>query len=167
MLEKNKELKKDILRHSGDSKYFIDGARDLFCGVALHLVAGKPDISLPEIARHVLTGNAINWITLIRDGNCIEAQEFTNSYYGTSEKNVSGCYGELAKLLSDNGNCISPESLDAGFDLFIEIPQELIQALSPVTSLIVQNFMRAFEARPDKTSGKYLQPVLFLPDAPS
>ena len=162
--------------HGQDSKYFIDGARDLFTAISIYLISSNASITLPEIARNILTGNAIDWIEKIRDSDCIDAREYSDSYYGTNETNVSGCYneavkrirpfasGELAEILSDNGRCISTKTLDDGYDIYIEIPQHKIQVLAPVTTLIVQKFMTEFEKRKDRSSGTTNQPVLFLLD---
>ena len=162
--------------HGNDSKYFTDGARDLFCAIALYLIREKQGITLPDIARQILTGNVIDWINKIRDSDCTEAREYSDSYWGTNETNVSGCgnelakhirpfaSGELAELLSDDGHCITPETLDDGYDIYIEIPQDKIQVLAPITTLLVQNFMTAFMRRTDNSSGKMIRPVLFLLD---
>ena len=162
--------------HSNDSKYFTDGARDLFCAISLYLISENPGITLPDIARRIITGNVIDWINKIRESDCIEAKEYSDSYWGTNETNVSGCgnelakhirpfaSGELAELLSDNGRCITPETLDAGFDIYIEIPQDKIKVLAPITTLLVQNFMMAFMQRTDNSTKKRTQPVLFLLD---
>ena len=162
--------------HGNDSKYFTDGARDLFCAISLYLIREKQGITLPDIAREILIGNVIEWINKIRESGCIEAREYSDSYWGTNETNVSGCgnelakhirpfaSGELAELLSDNGKCITPETLDDGYDIYVEIPQDKIQVLSPITTLLVQNFMTAFMRRADNSSGERIRPVLFLLD---
>ena len=162
--------------HGNDSKYFTDGARDLFCAIALYLIREKQGITLPDIARQILTGNVIDWINKIRESDCTEAREYSDSYWGTNETNVSGCgnelakhirpfaSGELAELLSDDGHCITPETLDDGYDIYIKIPQDKIQVLAPITTLLVQNFMTAFMRRTDNSSRKMIRPVLFLLD---
>ena len=159
-----------------DGKYFTDGARDFFCGISLYLMREDIRITLPEISRHILQGNAFDWVIRIKESDCIEAQEFTNSYFGSNEKNVAGAYGgiaksvrpfatgELSNLLSDDGSCISPDDLMNGRDIYIIIPQDKIKLYAPITTILVQNFMTAFMKRTDNSSGEAIQPVLFLLD---
>lgn len=165
-----------LVQDEKDARYFVDGARDFFCGIALFLLAKNINTSLPDIAQAILQGNAIDWVLRIKDSDCSEAQEYTNSYFGSNEKNVSGAYGgiakamrpfaggDLAELLTDNGDCLSPTTLDDGYDIYIEIPQDKIKLYSPISTIMIQNFMTAFMRRPDKSSGVKRQPVLFLLD---
>lgn len=159
-----------------DGKYFTDGARDFFCGISLYLLNEYIYVSLPEISQAILTGNAFDWVIKIKHGNCIEAQEYTNSYFGSNEKNVAGAYGGIAKavrpftgemskiLKHSKNNEISIDTLQNGFDIYIEIPQDKISLFSPITTILIQNLMTDFMRRPDKSSGIKQQPILFLLD---
>ncbi len=162
---------------SGDnSKFFVDGGRDFGSGVSLYLLAQDINTSFMDIVNAILTSDPFTWITTIKDSDCYEAKIFTDGYFGGNERNISGQWkkicdavrpftnGDLAVLLDDDPNAITPETLDAGYDIYIEIPQDKIQMYSPVTTIIVQNFMTYFMGRPDSSSGVKIRPILFLLD---
>lgn len=159
-----------------DGKYFVEGGRDYFCGIALYMLDASSKTTLPDIARAIVTGNAFEWATKVAEGPCDIAKSYLASYIGTNEKNVAGAYGtivkairpfafgSLADLLDGSGDCITPGTLEAGFDVYIEIPQDKIKIYAPVTTLIVQQFMTAFMRRADRATGHELRPILFLLD---
>lgn len=159
-----------------NGKYFVEGGRDCFCGIALYMLAQDIKTTFPDIVRGILAHDAIHWITKIYESDCFLAQEYTNSYYGTNETNVSGAYGEMRKrvrtLCSDEllalmlpaEDNITPHTLDDGYDIYIELPQHKVGFFSPITTILVQRFMSSFMERQDKSSGERLQPVLFLLD---
>lgn len=165
-----------LVEDEPDGKYFTDGGRDFFCGIALYMLHDNPRISFPGIVHAILQGNAFNWVTDVIVGNCSEAKDYLASYMGNNEKNVAGCYntlvkavrpfsaGSLSSLLDGSGDCITPETLEDGYDVYIEIPQDRIKFYAPVTTIIVQNFMTAFMKRPDMSSYDGLRRILFLLD---
>ncbi len=156
--------------------YFSDGARDFFCGISLYMLAKTPDVTFPEIIQEILLGNGIDWVTRIYESTCREAQEYTNSFYGTNERNVAGAYQNLSKkirplssgtlnvLLDGHGDCITPQTLESGCDVYLVIPQDKISIYAPLTTIIIQTFMHSFMSRPDLSSGKQIRPILFLLD---
>ena len=159
-----------------DSKYFTDGARDYFCGIALHLLHEDNKTTFPQIVDAILSGNAINWVMTAIKGDCVESKEFLANKYGSNEKNLSGCYsclagfirpfssGALHTLLDGKGDCITPSSLEEG-DVYIEIPQDKIQLFAPITTIIIQNFMTAFMQRKDYgATGQKPRPIVILLD---
>ena len=159
-------------------KYFTDGARDFFCGIALFLLNTNIRISFLEVIKNILSGNAEDWLTIILNGNCKTAKEYLASYQGNNEKNLAGCYNSLAKNLrpltsghlgvllnaKNAEECITPEMLENGYDVYIEIPQDKIKLYAPITTVIIQTFMTAFMQRPDLSSGEIRRPILFLLD---
>lgn len=165
-----------ILVPDEKESYFSDGGRDFFCGIALYLLNKNPDTTFPEIVKAIILGNGIDWVTIIKESDCQEAQEYTNSFYGTNERNVSGAYQNLSKkirpmsngdldiLLSGKGDCITLETLEQGYDVYIEIPQDKIKTYAPLTTIIVQTFMTSFLTRDDLSTGKKNIPILFLLD---
>lgn len=156
--------------------YYIKTARAMFTGITNQLFSENSGITLTEISKEILHGNAIDWITRIHENGVESAKDYCDSFYGNNEKNITGAYGELAKavrpfatgalaeILTDDGHCISTKTLDEGYDIYIEIPQEKIKLLAPITTLVMQNFMHAFMSRNDVTSGKKENPVLMILD---
>ena len=159
-----------------DGKYFVDGGRDFFCGIALFLLDQEPETTLPDIATAIVTGNVFTWAKQIDASSCQAARAYVSAYIGTNEKNVAGAFGtivkalrpfsdgNLAKLLVPNDTCITPEMLDEGYDIYIEIPQDKMKYYTPITTVLVNDFMRFFMQRPDKSTGEILRPILFLLD---
>lgn len=98
------------------------------------------------------------------------------SYYGTNETNVSGCYntacvavrtfnaGELNTLLDRAENTLSPQDLEDGYDIYIELPQDKIKKYAKISSIMIQTFMTSFLRRPDSSSGEKARPIIFLLD---
>lgn len=159
-----------------DDNFFTSGARDFFCGIALSLLHNNINITFPEIINTIILGNAIGFCKSIAAGNCNEAKTYTNSMIGSNEKNVAGCFnacvkairpfisGNLGELLDGKGDCICPDLLENGYDVYIYIPQEKIKTYSPIVTVIVQNFMTAFMKREDNSSGRKLRPIIMLLD---
>lgn len=157
-------------------KYWYQTGRALFCGISFIVLDRNPRATLPEIARAITKGSSTEWIQIIRDSNCELAQLYTNTLYRSSETNLQGAYGSLAnvvrpfatgrmaRLLNDEGDVISPTDLDAGYDIYIEIPEKKVEAYSYITTIVVQQFMDAFRDRPDKSTNIRQQPVLFMLD---
>ena len=159
-----------------DGKYFLDGGRDYFCGVALYMLFNDIETTLPKVAKAIVEGNAFDWAKTVVGGPCNLAKSYLASYIGSNEKNVAGAYGVAAKavrpfaygalsvLLEPDLYMISPASLEKGFDVYIEIPQDKIKLYAPVTTIIVQQFLMAFMRRKDIATGEKLRPILFLLD---
>ena len=55
---------------------------------------------------------------------------------------------------------ITPQQLEQGYDIFLQIPEQKLQQWKTLTSLIVQQFLSHFEGRAERTS----IPILFLLD---
>lgn len=165
-----------ILEDDPKDKYFIPGGRDFFCGIALYLLHQDIHTSFPEIINSLLHGNAIQWVKQIVVSDCNEAKNYLASYYGTNETNVSGCYntacvaartftaGALNVLLDHAENTLSPQDLEDGYDIYIELPQDKIKKYAKISSIMIQTFMSSFLRRPDSSSGEKIRPIIFLLD---
>ena len=157
-------------------KYWYKTGRSILIGVALYVINQNADATLPDIAHAILQGNAVDWIKTIRESTCFDAKDYTDGLYGSNETNLAGAYGSLAEavrpfsfgsmaeLLRDHEDALSPSTLDEGYDIYIEIPQDKIKVYSPISTIMVQNFMTSFMRRPDKSAGVNRTPVLFMLD---
>ena len=148
----------------------------MFVGVALYLLTKNIHTSFAQIAHGILHKNAIEWITEIHESNCEVAKEYTDSYYGTTEKNVMSAYGEMRKriralyseelmkiLVEDEGG-ISPQNLEDGIDIYIRVAQEDLKFYEPLITLLVQRFMTSMMGRPDSSNNLTSPSILFLLD---
>lgn len=164
-----------IVPEDKENKYWHETARNLFVGISLYCLNENVRATLPEISQKILEGNAVDWVMTIKDGDCVEAQQYTNSMYGSSEKNISGAYAELAKnvrlfasenlaeLLNDDGDTLSPEVLEHE-DLYLILPQDKYPIYLSICSLMFADFITYFQHRSDITSGKTGKPILFCLD---
>ena len=92
------------------------------------------------------------------------------------EKNVSDAYDALTtalvhfsnpildQLLSKGSNCVSIETLEKGYDVYLQIAQEHLDAYAPLFTLLIQSFSTAFTKRPDSSTGAKNRPILMLMD---
>ncbi len=159
-----------------DGNYFSTRARKYLQGI-IHLMLFKdPNTTFPQIIHATLAGNCFDWVTMAMESECIEAKELLSPFYGNNEKNISGAYDNLCtaltpfsnpvldELLTDNGKCISIDMLNKGYDIYLQITQEHLDAYAPLFTLIVQSFSTAFTKRPDSSTGAKNRPILMLLD---
>lgn len=163
---------------SGDKdKYFHEGAISYFCGVSHYLLDQDPATQFSDVIEAIVLGklgNALEIVIKVITGDSAMAKSYLASFKGSNEKNVAGCYDAavralrplltLMPLLNSEGDCISIDTLNNGYDIYIEIPQDKIAVYSPVTSLIIQTFMQDFMRRPDRSQNQETHPILFLLD---
>ena len=157
--------------------YFLPGGRNLFCGITLFLLSKDRHIEFAEIIRQILAGNAVDWITRIKESDCEIAQSYTNGLFGQKIEDVSGCYshcteavknafaiGDMLNLFKHSKNCISPKDLEAGFDVYLRIPQDKISVYAPITSIITDVFMKYFMRKQDSGTGARPRPIIMILD---
>lgn len=144
-----------------NGKYFSDGARDFWSGIALFLLHDNINISFPDVIHEILYGSPIEWIKKVVAGNCEEAKQRLASKWGENEKNLSGCYSilsqnarkfysqELIFLLGNDPQYeyISTQTLEDGMDCYIQLDQASMANYSALLSMIVQNFLTGFLRR--------------------
>lgn len=166
---------------AGDnSTYFVEGGRNFFCGIALYKMDEFDkgiisDLTLHDIIDYTLENDVFTVAETIQESDCNIAGEYTNSYIGSSEKNVSGAYNHLSKnlralnngalrtIFDGKGNCVTPADLETG-DIYIDIPQDKFEVYAPAMAIIVSNFLLSFMRRPDVSSGSEVKPIMFLLD---
>ena len=166
-----------VQEDKGDGgKYFTEGARDYFTGVSLLMLHEDSGTSFMDVVDGILHGNAFDWVTRVCNSDCDEAKDYLASYYGSNEKNVAGCYnaiskslrpfktGALPQLLNNDGECVSVEMIDKGWDIYIELKIDRLPQYSSCVTLLLQQLMNALMTRPDSATGAKNRPVIFLLD---
>ncbi len=100
------------------------------------------------------------------------ARTYLSAFVGLDDKPLSSIYTELSRhitrFVTDNDivNClsqkkrISPDDLENGRDVFICVPEYCLEQWRGLLTLMVSQFMRHFEKRPDLTA----TPILFMLD---
>ena len=167
---------------SGDN-FFTSRGRKLFRGVCHLILAKHPDASLPDVIHGILQGNVFDWVkrainydNVEKDPDITAAKELMSSFYGTNEKNTSGCWDAccsaiatfsnpiLDTLLARDPDSISNNTLDNGHDIYLQIQQEHLDAYAPLFTLIIQYLSSGFTRRPDSSTGVKSRPILMVLD---
>lgn len=161
---------------SSDGNYFSSRARKMFQGITHLILHENPQASFPDVVHAILQGNIFEWVTKAIESDCEPSKEYLQSFYGSNEKNVSGAYDALAsalihfsnpvldELLSNKGKCISSKYLEKGYDVYLQISQEHLDAYAPLFTLIIQSFSTDFTRRADSSTGVKNRPILMLLD---
>ena len=159
-----------------DGNYFSTRARKIFQGITHLILSETPTASFPDIVHGILQGNVFDWVKKAINSDCEAAKELLASFYGSNEKNVSGAYDALTtalvhfsnpvldQLLSKGSNCVSIHTLEKGYDVYLQIAQEHLDAYAPLFTLLIQSFSTAFTKRPDSSTGAKNRPILMLMD---
>lgn len=168
---------------NGDGRYFKETAEDFFNGIALYMLDKNINVSFPEIIKAILAGNAVDWVKRIVADGSDESKRRLASKWGENEKNLSGGYSLLAQscrkfasetlfYLLDNKpeyEYISVQTLEDGYDVYVQLDQAEIANYSALLSMIVQTFLNGFINRENnpkagRTSDGNLRPVAFILD---
>lgn len=160
-----------------NASFFVEGARDFWCGITLYLLERSPGISFIDVVHAILQNSYEYWVNTVIQENCEVAMDYIASYSSGNERNYGSQYnklvttlreftnGDLPKLLDSKGDdVITPELLEQGYDVWIVIPQASIKLYSRITSVITQTFINYFMSRTDKSSGDKVRDILFLLD---
>ncbi len=159
-----------------DGNYFTNRARKLFQGITHMILHDDPTASFPDIVHAILTGNVFQWVNDAVASDCEEAKELLSSFIGSNEKNVSGAYDALAsaliyfsnpildELLSNKKDSINIQTLDDGYDLYLQISQEHLDQYAPLFTLLIEAFSASFSKRPDKSTRAINRPILMILD---
>lgn len=168
----------------GDGQYFVDGARDYFCAITLFSLEEDINTPFPVIIDRMINGNYADIATMIDEQGSLDARSYTSSYIGSNERNVAGCYNALIKAMrpltngalrtlfspADKAHMITSQTLEDGFDVYVECPQEKADVYSPVITAFMQNMMYALTRRGndalalDNKKNKDFRPVLIILD---
>lgn len=164
-----------------NSTFFVGGARDYFCAITLFLLylhdtgTREGELKFPEIVDTILSSNVFDTTLSIKESGCSIAAEYSNSYEGSNEKNVSGIWNHLCKcvrpfntgalrvLFDGQGKCIKPSDLNKG-DIVIDVPQDKYSIYAPAMAIIITNFLMAFMRREDVSANQKVVPIMFLLD---
>lgn len=159
-----------------DGNYFTTRARKMFQGITHLILHTNPDASFPEVIHAILQGNVFEWVTKAIESDCEPAKELLASFYGNSEKNVSSAYDALTtalvhfsnpildELLSNKGNSVSVKTLEKGYDLYLQISQEHLDAYAPLFTLLLESMSTGLKKRIDSSTGIKNRPILMLLD---
>ena len=159
MIEKIAKILIPNNQKSSDS-YFTQGAFDFFCGIFHYEYQKNPDINFPNFIKSIITGNAIDWVTIISKSKNNDAKTYLASYYNTNQKNVAGCYnqlvtivrplttiGNLSTLLTPSEDEITPNDLENGTDVYLVVQESALAIYGSIMGLISDMFFSHFKSR--------------------
>lgn len=176
-----------------DSKkepYFSVTARKMFTGFLLFLIEVCNNLTFPDFLHAVLhnqkpsgykqkyfPSNVFEWIECVVDSRIPAAVEQVVGLVGNNERNIAGCYDRLNtalipfsnpvldKLLDGKSKCISAQNLYDGYDVYLQISQNNLSVLSPLFTMIINNFLSDFANRPDTAYNRHAnRPILCILD---
>jgi type IV secretion system protein VirD4 len=152
--------------------FWVDGARNLLTGALLHYHhLGYSFIDVMNTVQHT---PVLELLAGIRESGMETARLFVNQFAGMDVKTISGVFAELsnhimvfatdqavrASLSKPRSQTVTPFDLEKGFDIFLQIPEDKLDQWKPLVSMMVNQFLKHFERRPDSEA----EPVLFLLD---
>ena len=160
---------------SRESKFFVDGARSFFCGIFFFFWENGDLEGFMFLVNVILNNNFTAWLTAVHKDGKVKSRKYLEAFVGANEKNTGGQYGKLVEslrpltlgalpeILNNQGKMISPDLLQKGYDVYIEIPQHLIKQYSSITTLISSTFMNYWMRLTDN-SIKKPRPTLMILD---
>jgi len=150
--------------------FWIENAQNIFTAAILHY--NEKNFTFLDTAEAILSTTPKQLIQELHASTEREARFCVNSLADMDERTLSSILSELGKnlvpfvtdknlthALSRPKN-ITPHDLEYGADVFISIPEHLLRQWKNLLSLIVSQFLRHFEKRPNMTAS----PILFLLD---
>ncbi|MCL2671293.1 MAG: type IV secretory system conjugative DNA transfer family protein [Clostridiales bacterium] len=150
--------------------FWVESAQNLLTGAILHFY--NEGLSFIDTIKAIQRLPQNSLIEEIAQSNTKETRYYINNFVGMADKTLSGIVSELSRnivtiaadkdlvdALSRN-KIITPADLENGADVYIQIPEHLLEQWNPIVTLIVNQFLSYFEQRryTDTT------PILFLLD---
>jgi type IV secretion system protein VirD4 len=150
--------------------FWIESAQAILCGVFLH--CNNRGLSFLRTIQHTLNTSPKHLVQALSQSPVDEVRYCVSSLVGMDEKTLSGIMGEVSRnilpfvtdkdlisALSRDKN-ITPEDLEFGHDVYIQIPEHLVNQWRSLLTLIVNQFLRHMEQRNEENA----KPILFLLD---
>jgi len=165
------EIAAAIIPEPANSKepFWVQAAQNLLAGFILHYQARG--MSFVETITEILSKPVDLHVKYVFDVTTNQAAKLHMSQFaGMEGKALAGVFGEVAnhiilfatdkhvKAALSKPEIITPQDLEQGFDIFLSIPEDKLDLWKPLFTLMVNQFLKHFERRPDKNAN----PILFL-----
>lgn len=149
--------------------YWITAAQNVFTGAMLYGLSQK--MSFLQVVQWLLSSDPESVIEKIKESGCESANAYVSQYATLKEETLGSIFSEVINHLIVFGtdpevsgallreNIITPEDLEQGTSIFLEIPEEKLEQWKGLLTVIVNLFLKAFERR---SEGK--APILMLLD---
>lgn len=150
--------------------YFINGARNYFTGAMVYFY--EQGRSFIETIEAIQMTPAVQLIEDISESSSNRAKLLTNQFVGAEARALADIFTTLSNHIMifatdqevraalSKRDIITPNDLESGYDVFISIEESKLDIWKNLLSLIVNQFLKHFERRPDEGA----TPILFLLD---
>lgn len=151
--------------------FWIKSGQNLLTGLIIYYFCN--DLSFADTMIEIKSRSIKAQIAEIMLSNNEKAKIEIGQFDDMDDKTLSGVFAEvsnhitvfassddLQRALSGNGQTITPDDLENGFDIFCKIPEHKIDQWKDLLGLICNQFLKAFERRPESNN----TPILFLID---
>ena len=156
--------------HDVREPFWINNARNLLTGAILHYSNEK---SFVETMIKLVDTPPEELIDEMSGSQIPHVKKFINSFIGMEDKTLVSVYAtlhthiilyatdeDIIRSLSKS-EYITPEDLERGYDIYIVLPEYLLEQWRNLLTLLTSQFLSHFERRDEN---KDLTPVLFLLD---
>jgi len=157
--------------------FWIENAQTLLTGAILHYSA--KGYSFIETLQEIQSSGVTSLVTTLAESANAKAKLCIGGFIdmidkqGIPNKTLAGIFAEVSRgiiplVLDDDivsalsrENVITPEDLEYGYDIYLNIPEHLLRQWKNLLSLIVNQFLLFFERRAEKRN---LRQILFMLD---
>ena len=151
--------------------FWVRSAQNLLAGFMLHYY--HEGYSFVDAVKEILS-KAVEYQVkdVFEKTRSEEAKMHLSQFYSLESKTLAAIFAEVGNAIRlfatdkhvmaalSKENNISPEDLERGINIFLSIPEDKLEQWKPLFTLIVNQFLKHFERRPDKNA----TPILFLLD---
>lgn len=150
--------------------FWIESAQNIFTGAILHFF--NEGFTFIQTIGAIQSTPIEKLVSTIHSSHTEDARYFVNQLVGMDIKTLSGVFSEVSnrimpfatdpdiKACLSREQCVTPEDIERGFDVYLNIPEDKLEQWKGLLTLIINQFLKHFERRPDTDS----TPVLFLLD---
>lgn len=151
--------------------YWIKSAQNMLTGFIIYYF--HQGLNFAESMMKIKSQSALDLVSIIMADNDVQAKMEVSQFDGMNEKTLAGIFTELSnsitvfatdedlqQALSGERECITPEDLEQGYDVYCCIPEEKLDEWSSLMSMMCNQFLKAFERRKEENN----TPILFLID---
>lgn len=151
--------------------FWIKAAQNMLTGFIIYLYG--QGLSFSESMTVIKSQPVKKLVAQIMVADDMKAKAEISQFDGMDDKTLSGVFAELSnhitvfatnddlqRALSGNGECITPQDLEDGYDIYCCIPEHKLEQWKDLLGMMCNQFLKAFERRPDGNK----KPILFLID---
>jgi type IV secretion system protein VirD4 len=168
-----KEIALAIIQEPANAKdpFWVKSAQNLLTAFLLHY--NYEGQSFVETVTQILANPVAQHVKYVYEETKSEAALlYISQFVSMDNKTLSGIFAEVSshimifgtdehiKAALSKENNISPQDLEQGIDIFLSIPEDKLDQWKALFTLIVNQFLKHFERRPDNNAC----PILFLLD---